>query len=31
MELEFISVKEQLPEKGKDILGIDKNGNKHYI
>ena len=30
MEQEFISVKEQLPEKGKDIIGIDKYGNKHY-
>ena len=30
LENEFISVKEQLPEKGKDIIGIDKDGNKHY-
>ena len=30
MENEFILVKEQLPEKGKDIIGIDEDGNKHY-
>ena len=30
MKNEFISVKEQLPEKGKDIIGIDEDGNKHY-
>ena len=31
MENEFISVKEQLPEKGKDIIGIDKDGNKQKL
>lgn len=30
MKNEFILVKDQLPEKGKDIIGIDKYGNKHY-
>lgn len=30
MENEFILVKEQLPQKGKDIIGIDEDGNKHY-
>ena len=30
MEYEFISIKDQLPEKGKDIIGIDKNGDRHY-
>lgn len=30
MKQEFISIKDQLPEKGKDIIGIDKDGNKHY-
>ena len=30
MEKEFISIEKQLPEKGKDIIGIDKFGNKHY-
>lgn len=29
MENEFISVKEQLSKKGKNIIDIDKNGNKH--
>jgi len=29
-ETKFILITEQLPEKGKDIIGIDKNGNKHY-
>lgn len=28
-ETKFILITEQLPEKGKDIIGIDKNGNKH--
>lgn len=30
MENIFILIKEQLPEKGKDIIGIDRNDNKHY-
>lgn len=30
MEQGFISVKERLPEKGEDIIAIDKDGNKHY-
>jgi hypothetical protein len=29
-ENEFISIKEQLPEKGKDVEAIDINGNRHY-
>ena len=30
MENEFILVKEQLPEKERDVIGIDDSGNKHY-
>lgn len=30
MENNFILIKEQLPDKGKNIIGIDENGNKHY-
>lgn len=30
MENEVISLKQQLPEKGKNIIGIDEEGNKYY-
>lgn len=26
----FIDIKDQLPEKGKDIIAIDENDNTHY-
>jgi hypothetical protein len=29
-ENKFIFIKEQLPEKGKEIVAIDSNGNKHF-
>lgn len=30
MNDEYIMIKNQLPEKGKDIIGIDYNGDIHY-
>jgi len=30
MKNEFFYIKEQLPEKNRDIIGIDSDGNKHY-
>jgi len=27
---EFINIKDQLPEKGKDIIGVDNNGDISY-
>lgn len=30
MENEFYLTTEKLPEKGKDIIGIDDRGNKHF-
>jgi len=30
MDEEYILIKDQLPQKGKDILGIDNNGNEHH-
>ncbi len=30
MSQDFISIKEQLPEKGRDTIAFDKEGNKYY-
>lgn len=30
MNNDFISIKDELPEKGKDIIGLDKSGDVHY-
>lgn len=26
-----MTIKEKLPEKGKDIVGVDKEGKEHYV
>jgi hypothetical protein len=28
--MEFTKIKDKFPEKGKDILGIDENGDEYY-
>lgn len=30
MTSEYKSIKDELPEKGKDIIGLDEDGNTYY-